>query len=350
LTGRDNRLEFDTSAAGRLLVQLRKDSKMAHMIDNTTGTNAIAYAGKTPWHGLGQALSADASIETWTREAGLAYDVLESPVLFRTAAASEPEAFKGRKVLHRSDTGAPLAVVSDGYHVVQPAEVMGFFDNLVKLGGFQLETAGALSYGRRVWALASVGAGADIVDGDTVKPYLLLGTSYDGTMATVAKFTTVRVVCNNTITAALGDNTAAVRVLHSERFDADAVRLELGIVANNWERFLIESRRLAGVTMGADEAERHLCKTWRGAWSGARDSRPVLPVALAVALGSRFAHREPRYFSHNGGGGGGRARRGKNLYCWRWFDRNNSLDGGAGAGTIEALTTERIVIWDSICI
>ena len=107
---------------------------MAHMIDTTTGTAAIAYAGKTPWHGLGQALSADADITTWTHEAGLAYDVLESPVLFRTAAASEPEAFKGRKVLHRSDTGAPLAVVSDGYHVVQPAEVMGFFDNLVKLG------------------------------------------------------------------------------------------------------------------------------------------------------------------------------------------------------------------------
>ena len=129
---------------------------MAHMIDTTTGTAAMAYTGKTPWHGLGQALSADADITTWTHEAGLAYDVLESPVLFRTAAASEPEAFKGRKVLHRSDTGAPLAVVSDGYHVVQPAEVMGFFDNLVKLGGFQLETAGALSYGRRVWALARI--------------------------------------------------------------------------------------------------------------------------------------------------------------------------------------------------
>ena len=75
---------------------------MAHMIDTTTGTAAMAYTGKTPWHGLGQALSADADITTWTHEAGLAYDVLESPVLFRTAAASEPEAFKGRKVLHRA--------------------------------------------------------------------------------------------------------------------------------------------------------------------------------------------------------------------------------------------------------
>jgi phage/plasmid-like protein (TIGR03299 family) len=226
------------------------------MIDTTTGTAAMAFAGQTPWHGLGQALTPDASIETWTNEAGLNYTVKESPVLFQTDAATMPEEFKGRKVLHRSDTGAALAVVSDGYRVVQPSEVMGFFGKLVELGGFQMETAGVLSYGRRVWALAKVNEGADIVEGDTVRPYVLLGTSYDGTMATVAKFTSIRVVCNNTITAALGrENAGTVRVLHSERFDPDAVRLELGIVGDNWERFLIQSRKLSGDTMGQLEAD-----------------------------------------------------------------------------------------------
>jgi phage/plasmid-like protein (TIGR03299 family) len=133
---------------------------------------------------------------------------------------------------------------------------MGFFGKLVELGGFQMETAGVLSYGRRVWALAKVNEGADIVEGDTVRPYVLLGTSYDGTMATVAKFTSIRVVCNNTITAALGrENAGTVRVLHSERFDPDAVRLELGIVGDNWERFLIQSRKLSGETMGQLEAD-----------------------------------------------------------------------------------------------
>ena len=244
---------------------------MAHMIDETSGAAAIAFVGTTPWHGLGQALTAGADIATWTREARLDYTVLESPVLYRTAAASEPELFKGRKVLHRSDTGGALAVVSDGYHVVQPAEVMGFFERLVGLGGFQLETAGALSYGRRVWALASVGAGADVVDGDVVKPYLLLGTSYDGTMATVAKFTTIRVVCNNTITAALNDTQGTVRVLHSERFDPEAVRLELGIVANNWERFLVQSRQLAKVEMNDAEADSFIAELLKPYHSGRLD-------------------------------------------------------------------------------
>jgi phage/plasmid-like protein (TIGR03299 family) len=226
------------------------------MIDTTTGKAAIAYAGNTPWHGLGQALTPDASIETWTREAGLDYTVNESPVLFQTDAATLPEEFKGRKVLHRSDTGGALAVVSDGYNVVQPSDVMGFFAKLVELGGFQMETAGVLSHCRRVWALAKVNEGADILDGDTVRPYVLLGTSYDGTMATLAKFTSIRVVCNNTITAALGrEHGGTVRVLHSERFNPDAVRMELGIVGDNWERFLIQSRKLSGETMGQIEAD-----------------------------------------------------------------------------------------------
>jgi phage/plasmid-like protein (TIGR03299 family) len=229
---------------------------MAHMIDTTTGRAAMAYLGQTPWHGLGHQLQPGATIEEWTRQAGLAYTVLESPVLYRTEAATEPEIFKGRKVLHRSDTGAALSVVSDSYRTVQPAEVMGFFGKLADIGGFELETAGALSHGRRVWALARVNPGAEVLGGDIVKPYILLGTSYDGTMATVAKFTAVRVVCNNTIVRALaGETTGEVRVLHSERFDADRVRLELGIVADNWERFLIESRALAGRPMSEPEAD-----------------------------------------------------------------------------------------------
>jgi phage/plasmid-like protein (TIGR03299 family) len=141
---------------------------------------------------------------------------------------------------------------------------MGFFQKLLDLGGFQMETAGALSQGRRVWALASVGDGAEVVDGDVIKPYLLLGTSYDGTMATIAKFTAIRVVCNNTITPAVNSTSdeldkgyikSAVRVLHSERFDADAVRLQLGIVANQFERFMVESRKLAHVQMSFSDAD-----------------------------------------------------------------------------------------------
>jgi phage/plasmid-like protein (TIGR03299 family) len=186
---------------------------------------------------------------------------------------------------------------------------MDFFRELVSLGGFQLETAGALSDGKRVWALASVGDAAPVVSRDIVKPYLLLGTSYDGTMATVAKFTAIRVVCNNTITAAVGGysngapvkgeaeiNTgylkSAVRVLHSESFKADAVRLQLGIAANAWESFLINSRQLAGQGMAPAEADAFLAallKPWHRSAGDVRESRAygrVLQLFNGGAIGS----------------------------------------------------------------
>ena len=276
---------------------------MAHMIDTTTGRAAIAYAGQTPWHGLGQALTPGASIETWTREAGLAYDVLESPVQYSTPASTDLQTWPARKVLHRSDTGAPLAVVSDSYNVVQPRQVMDFFRELVELGGFQLETAGALSNGRRVWALASVGDAAPVVDQDLVKPYLLLGTSYDGTMATVAKFTAIRVVCNNTITAAVGGYSngrviqgeaeknlgylkSAVRVLHSERFNAEAVRLQLGIVASAWDRFLVQSRQLAAAPMDQVQADDFVAELLKPYHTSAR---PVTESRAFVRIMQLFA-------------------------------------------------------------
>jgi len=292
---------------------------MAHMIDETTGRAAMAYAGQTPWHGLGQALTPGASIETWTREAGLGYDVLESPVQYKAtvyglAGLGGPvtKTWDARKVLHRSDTGAPLAVVSNAYNVVQPGQVMSFFRELVDLGGFQLETAGALSDGRRVWALASVGDAAPVVERDLVKPYLLLGTSYDGTMATVAKFTAIRVVCNNTITAAVGGYSngrvikgegeknlgylkSAVRVLHSERFDAEAVRLQLGIVANAWEGFLVQSRQLAGASMDQDQADAFVAELLRPYHSSARpvtESKAyvrIMQLFNGAAIGSDLA-------------------------------------------------------------
>jgi hypothetical protein len=145
-----------------------------------------------------------------------------------------------------------------------------------------------------------------------VKPYLLLGTSYDGTMATVAKFTAIRVVCNNTITAAVGGysggrptrgeseiNTgylkSAVRVLHSEKFDAEAVRLQLGIVANAWEGFLVQSRQLAGASMDQDQADAFVAELLRPYHSSARpvtESKAyvrIMQLFNGAAIGSDLA-------------------------------------------------------------
>ncbi len=238
---------------------------MAHMIDETTGKAAIAYVGETPWHGLGKALSPGMGIEVWREEAGLNYTVERAPVQFRHSDDETLRSFVGRDVLYRSDTLNALSVVSKGYTVVQPGEILEFFSKLAEIGGFELETAGALSGGQRVWALAKVNDGAPVVGQDVVRPYVLLATSYDGTLATTAKFTAIRVVCHNTLTMSAGyaggtktvnkgeEDTegravsSLVRIPHSAKFDADQVRLQLGIVNGAFEQWLVNTRIMSEV-------------------------------------------------------------------------------------------------------
>jgi phage/plasmid-like protein (TIGR03299 family) len=190
----------------------------------------MAYVGSTPWHGLGQKLEENTSIEEWQRAAGMDWRIQRSKVRYAVdREATQFRTMDDKHVLFRSDTKADLGVVSDGYKVVQPGVMLEFFRDLTEASGFRLETAGTMFGGRRFWALASTGESALIADArDRVNGYLLLSTSCDGSMATEARYTNVRVVCHNTLSMAR-DVQAKVRVVHRSTFKPDQVKKELGI-------------------------------------------------------------------------------------------------------------------------
>ena len=237
---------------------------MAHEIDQTNG-DAIAYVGEKPWHGLGQLLSADAPLDEWKRAAHLDWSVKEGKVLFErvveTATSDntlvEQIEFPSRKALYRSDTKAPLSIVSDQFKVVQPGEVLEFFRKLVESHGFKMETAGALRGGRRIWALARIAEEVKVLD-DVVQPYCLLSTAYDASMATWARLCATRVVCANTIAYAENEKGSIVRVPHNADLNFDDVRLQLGLALNAWEKFKVRSLRLAEREFSDPEAEAFL--------------------------------------------------------------------------------------------
>ena len=180
------------------------------------------------------------------------WNILEAPVHYRATDAFH--LFTEQKVLYRSDSLAPLSVVSKRYQVVQPREVLEFYRDLVEVGGFELETAGVLKDGKKLWALAKTGQQATLKGGDTVKAYLLLATACDGTLATTAQFTSVRVVCNNTLQMAVGDSSGAVRVPHSTKFDPEAVKKELGIGISAWDEFIYRMKALSERKVTESEA------------------------------------------------------------------------------------------------
>lgn len=219
----------------------------AEITIRTNGKAEFAHTGSKNeiWHKLGVELTPGASIETWIIESGLDWKINKSTPQFCTVGGMKD--FSGKQILSRSDTYEPLSIVSDDYKVVQPGQVLEFFRDLTTLHGMELSCAGSLFGGKKFWATASIGSQFEAAAGDLVNGYLLLVTSADGTMATSAKLSSIRTICNNTLTAALADNQKIYKTSHRKEWDPEAVKLDMGLVSKSWVEFSKNIKRLAEI-------------------------------------------------------------------------------------------------------
>lgn len=220
----------------------------------------MAYVGQTPWHGLGNQLSPNQPIEVWAKQAGMDWQIESSNVSYMA------ENHKGQnlilphdeqRVLYRSDNHAPLSVVSQRYQEVQPKQILEFYRDLTEQSGFELETAGVLKGGKKFWALAKTGQSTALKGKDVSNGYILLATACDGTLATTAQFTSIRVVCNNTLAIALKGqdaNRGVVKVPHSTKFDADKIKQQLGISVRAWDEHMYQMKQLSQRKVSQQEA------------------------------------------------------------------------------------------------
>ncbi|WP_322035237.1 DUF932 domain-containing protein, partial [Burkholderia cenocepacia] len=256
---------------------------------------SMAFTGAEPWHGLGNKLAPKQPLEVWKRAAGMDWRIEEAEVRFvatgnRSLGSIHP--FPEQKVLYRSDTKAPLSVVSARYQVVQPEEILEFYRDLTEIGGFQLETAGVLKEGRKLWALARTGQSGMLKRKDEVNGYLLLATACDGTLATTAQFTSIRVVCNNTLQIALGNNAGAIKVSHRSQFDAAVVKRQLGIAVSTWDAFMVRTKALSERKVTDSAAEAFLRRVLTYSTANLPDRETVAVNERAIkAVGQLYAGR-----------------------------------------------------------
>ena len=229
---------------------------MAHEVQT------MAYVGETPWHGLGNALTPNQPIEVWAEQAGMNWRIESSDVSYYAQHAAGGQLimpFSDNKVLYRSDTLEPLSVVSQRYQEVQPSEILEFYRDLTEQADFELETAGVLKGGRKFWALAKTGQSTALKGKDVSNGYILLATECDGTLATTAQFTSIRVVCNNTLAISLADKSGSVvKVPHSTVFDAQKVKNQLGISISQWNEHMYQMKQLTERRVTQAEATNYL--------------------------------------------------------------------------------------------
>jgi phage/plasmid-like protein (TIGR03299 family) len=244
---------------------------------------SMAYLGEQPWHGFGHRLIPNQPLEVWAELAGMNWAIETADVQYISGHPSPGSlhAYPEQKVLYRSDTKAPLSIVSSRYKVVQPSEILEFYRDLTEVGGYELETAGVLKEGRKLWALARTNQSITLKGRDTVNGYLLLATACDGTLATTAQFTSVRVVCNNTLSVAVAQGAGAVKVPHRSEFDARAVKQQLGIAIAPWSSFSDYIKELANCRVTEKAVDSFLTKVF--AYSAA-DTEPGPPMVNEHAM------------------------------------------------------------------
>jgi phage/plasmid-like protein (TIGR03299 family) len=191
------------------------EDSMAHNLEQRDGQASMFFTGDVPWHQLGRHLNKPATAAEAMEAAKLDYSVVKRPmkaIINGRQYSDVPNAF----ATVRTDTNQVLGVVGARYEPVQNRDAFNFFDPLVDRDEAIYHTAGVLGRGEKIWLLAKL---PDYIKvgrkGDPVEKFVLLYNSHDGSSHIRVKMTPIRVVCNNTLTAALSGTESEVRIKHT---------------------------------------------------------------------------------------------------------------------------------------
>ncbi len=208
---------------------------MAHMIEMIDGKASMAWAGETPWHGLGTQVSNDLTPEQMLKAADLDWKVVPVPA-YATIGGEQVDI--GRSALVRDRDNKVLDVITNDWVPNQNSDAFDFFNDFVAAGEMEMHTAGSLRDGQLVWALAKVKDGFELFNGDAVESYLLFTNPHKYGSSIDVRFTPIRVVCNNTLSLSLSrDANQVVKVSHRNEFNGDNVKEMLGVAKEKLQSY-----------------------------------------------------------------------------------------------------------------
>jgi phage/plasmid-like protein (TIGR03299 family) len=208
---------------------------MAHELEMVGDKALMAYTGAVPWHGLGTRVPADLTPEQMLDAAGLNWEVEKIPAFANIAGIDTPI---GQSALVRKSDNKMLDVVSDDWNPVQNQTAFEFFDEYVRAGDMEMNTAGSLKGGQIIWGLAKIKESFELFKGDQIDAYLLFSNFHKYGFSTDVRFTPIRVVCNNTLTLSLNSKVERmVKISHRKQFNPGNVKEMLGIATDKLAKY-----------------------------------------------------------------------------------------------------------------
>lgn len=239
---------------------------MAHMIEEH---DTMFSVKERPWHGLGTIILTAPDVEEAKIISGLNWKAsiqpLKVPMITPTiiGGVEYPSErmlpVEGHNAIVRNDKNIVLGIVGNRYEIYQNDDMWSFIDAFQKQSGIKLETAGSLKNGRTTWVLAKNGAN-ETIKNDPIDEFFLFRNSFDGTTPISCMFTNIRVVCNNTLTAALkgARNIFNVRHTGSTKEQIYEVQKALGFRQEYQANFKLALEKLSKYKMGAIATDKFL--------------------------------------------------------------------------------------------
>jgi phage/plasmid-like protein (TIGR03299 family) len=223
---------------------------MAHEVET------MAYANEVPWHGLGNRVPPNATVDEMLIAAGLNWEVRKEPLYINlNGTYRKTERF----ALVRDSDNEILTYTGPAWTPFQNRDALNFFRRFAEAGSISLETAGSLRKGRVIWALARINHSFEAKPGDRVNGYLLLVSPHEVGTAISVRTTSVRVVCANTMALATRtDEGVHYRQNHMSEFDEAAARAAVERAHEHMSQAARQAKILANMKIGLRDTVRFL--------------------------------------------------------------------------------------------
>lgn len=246
---------------------------MAHKLnfDKRKGTWSFATHAEKAWHGLGQVVNHAMTSEQAIKYANLDYEVDKTHVNYY--ANGVPVQIDGYYATYRTDNGNYLGMVKSRYEIVQNKDAFGFFDAIIDSGEAIFETAGALGNGERIFLLAKLPDDFEIA-GDKIEKYIMLTNSHDGSSSVIAGMTNIRVVCNNTLQAALKglDNKVSIDHVSGAKDKLKEAHRVMGIASKYSSQVQEIFNRMTDIKMGEGDYRGYFEKVFKPEYKAQTES------------------------------------------------------------------------------
>lgn len=211
------------------------------------GMSPVYASRPSATDGIGVSVKGITHIKDALIKAGLDYRVVQVPIF------AEGQEIPHRVANIRSDNRKFIEVVSNRYTPFQNDQAYAFLENMTNSGALQIETAGQFGEGA-VWIEARTPENITVM-GDKFYPYALVRNSHDGTSGVKVCFTFTRVVCENTLAAAVRGAPRIWQARHLRNIEGrmeDAKKM-LEVMDAYAHEYPVMAEKLAAINLTEDE-------------------------------------------------------------------------------------------------